>query len=107
MLVGWWCWWIACAQPGCEGQPAGPERDRCLHTRILAAAGPEDGTAAGVVRLAGLIQDPLIRDASVLAWVRDHRGAVTREDGARLCGLLGQLEKSTCEHRLSAAHLSR
>lgn len=88
----------------CERQSSGPKRDTCLHQRAIA----EGGVApAELVRLAGLIEDPMVRDATVLTWVRDHRGAVQDADRSQICGLLRGQERNTCDRRLSAAHLNR
>ncbi len=95
---------VGCGPVPCESMAAGPERDRCLHKRIVA-----DGAMAPseVARLAATLEDPMIRNATVLTWARDHRGAVSDADRAALCGLLLGQERNVCDRRLSAAHLSR
>lgn len=96
---------LGCGGPvSCEAMAAGPDRDRCLHRQILA-----DGAMAPteVARLAAIVEDPMIRNATVLTWARDHRGAVADADRAQLCGLLLGQERNVCDRRLSAAHLSR
>jgi hypothetical protein len=100
-----WVWLSGCGQPACEQQPAGDARDRCVHAALLDPA--HVPAATEVVRLAALIQDPLVRDASVLAWVSQNRGAVTPDERKALCGSVSAQERDTCERRLSAVHLLR
>lgn len=90
----------------CHGAPdcsalAGLDRDVCFDSRVRAAAGPDAAIAA-----ARLIEDPLVRDAAVVAWVRAHRAELRPSDG-RVCNVLTSAEQAACARRLSAPHLSR
>jgi len=80
---------------------AGLDRDACLDSRVRAATGPDD-----VMAVARLIEDPLVRDAAVVAWVRAHRAELRPSDG-RVCSVLTTAVQAACARRLSAPHLSR
>lgn len=90
----------------CHGPPdcstlAGLDRDACLDARVRAAPGPDAAIAE-----ARQIEDPLVRDAAVVAWVRAHRAELRPSDG-RVCNVLTSAEQAACVRRLSAPHLSR
>jgi hypothetical protein len=94
----------ACSIP-CESAPAGSTRDTCLHRRV--ADDPERWSADEVLRFSGDIEDPIVREATVMTWVRAHRGSVNEADRQRICGIFTGVERNTCDRRLAAAHLSR
>lgn len=95
----------ACAEPTCEELPSGKERDVCFHDRVRLA--PQAWTADQLLGFVDAIQDPIVRDATVMVWVREHRGATSDRDRRAVCGRLGGLERGACERRLSSAHLAR
>ncbi len=84
------------------GSSAGPERDRCLHDRVIAAETPAEVEAA-----AQQIEDLLYRSAAVQMWVIEHRETLPLADGQRLCATLPGVERTSCEHRLVSVHLAR
>lgn len=94
----------ACAVP-CESASAGPARDACFHRRV--AMDPTRWSAEEVTRFAREIEDPIVREATLMLWVREHRGTVADRDRDRVCGLLAGIERNACERRLATAHLAR
>ena len=89
----------SCAQ--IEGQR---ERDVCFYEQLVAAAADQSQIA---IAAAQSINDPVIKSAGVLDWIRAHNRAVSVEDGQRLCDQLENWERTACERRLYAAHLQR
>ncbi len=94
----------ACSVP-CESAVPGATRDACLHQRV--ALDTQRWSAPEVAGFATAIEDPIVREATVMVWVRDHRGRVSTEDRVRLCGILAGVERNACERRLETAHLLR
>ncbi len=94
----------ACDAP-CESTAPGPTRDTCFHDRVTEA--DVEVSADSLVRYAGEIADPMMRQATVMVWVREHRGGVADTDRDRVCGLLQEGQRMACERQLSAAHLGR
>jgi hypothetical protein len=93
----------ACPGPRtCEQQPAGLDRDRCLHDRILATP---SGEFARVRSDALLIQDAVVRSAAVHTWVLANMGRCPRDEAVALCEMLEKPQSETCKKRLLAAHL--
>lgn len=89
---------------GCEARSAGPERDRCVHDRLLGRPGAEVDL---VVADAGAIQDPVMRQAAVYQWVMDHGRELGQGRAMALCNTLEEPGRGTCLRRLSSAHLQR
>jgi hypothetical protein len=106
MVLGWslWLLLVGCAEPSCDAA-VGSELDACLHLQVSAA--PAGLPASDLLRISGRIQDRLVRDATVMLWVRNHRGGVTRQERDQICGLFEGLERSACQRRLDTAHLQR
>jgi hypothetical protein len=94
----------ACGQKTCEQLEMGLPRDQCLHDRAVALP-PSELTRfkADVV----LIQDPIVRTATLLSWVTLHRGQIPFQQAQDLCQTLGGSEVHTCRRRVEAAHLNR
>lgn len=95
----------SCAKPSCEELPAGAERDVCLHDRVRLE--PQRWTADELLGFVDGIQDPIVRDATVMVWVREHRGQTSERERQAVCGRLAGLERAACDRRLMTAHLSR
>ncbi len=102
-----WLWLVGCTPVACDALPGGADRDQCLHAALASAAGRPAATVAEVIRLGPLFSDPLMRDASILAWVRDNRGAAVGNRAAEVCGLLRPPEQSACARQIQAVHLNR
>ncbi len=81
-----------------------PDRDYCYSDRIE-SMGPEELDAVREVVLA--IEDPLVREASVLAWLGVHADSVPLEEAESLCAVSGGEDSWLCKRRLHAAHLRR
>ncbi len=94
----------ACQASTCEEMSTGMGRDQCFHDRI--AATPPGG-AASVVDSAAQIQDPMVRGAAVLSWVKVNGSSVSSSDGQKLCAFLEGRDQSYCQRVLSSPHLQR
>ena len=95
---------LACQPSTCEEMSAGMDRDQCFHDRI---ASTPPGQAAAVVESAAQIQDPMVRGAAVLSWVKSHVSSVSASDGQKLCAFLEGRDQSYCQRILSSPHLQR
>jgi hypothetical protein len=86
----------------CDEMPVSLERDQCYHKEIeaLPGAGIED-----VLTKAVLIQDSIVRQAAVYAWVEDHNNEIPRDRGQALCQMLDGRHQSHCLRLLSSPHL--
>jgi hypothetical protein len=87
---------------GCEAMAPGRDRDVCLH-KALESQAPEAHDE--VKRLAGLIDDRIVRSLAVSSWVQAHGNEIPHAVGLELCGLLEPSDKELCEHRFIAGHL--
>lgn len=93
---------IGCGSPDCATVPPGMDQDLCWFEASRAEPEPD---AAALAALARKIQDPVVRSATVMHWVRRHPEA----DGsvASLCELLAYSEQISCRRRLESPHLRR
>ena len=80
------------------------KRDVCFYDQLVAAAADQSEVA---IAAAHSINDPVIKSAGVVDWIRAHNRAVSVEDGQKLCDQLENWERTACERRLYAAHLQR
>ncbi|MDP2316061.1 MAG: hypothetical protein Q8P41_24400 [Pseudomonadota bacterium] len=99
-----WLVMLGCGPTPCERLAEVPARDTCFHVEILALP---TSAVATVAEIAPRIQDPVVRNATLLAWARDHREGVDPAGASALCALLPVEEARMCERRLFAAHLAR
>lgn len=104
MRVLVWLVMLGCGPTPCERLAEAPERDSCFHAEILTLPTSAVGK---VTETASRIQDPVVRNATVLTWARDHRDGVDPTGARALCALLPAEEGRLCERRLFAAHLDR
>jgi len=98
---------IACdssepAPLACAEMPVGLEQDQCFHKEIEALSG---ASIEDVITKAQLIQDPIVRQAAVYAWVEDHINEIPRDRGQALCQMLDGRHQSHCMRLLSSPHL--
>jgi hypothetical protein len=96
---------------GCDGEPAvqtcdemaaGLSRDSCYHDELRAI--PGSGIEEVLVK-ASLIQDQMIRQAAVSAWMKAHLNEIPRDRGQALCQMLDGQDQSYCMRQLSSPHL--
>ena len=69
----------------CGEMPVSLERDQCYHKEIEALPG---ASIEDVLTKASLIQDSIVRQAAVYAWVEDHNNEIPRDRGQALCQML-------------------
>ena len=86
----------------CDAMAAGLERDQCFHKEIEALPGAQLDV---VLQKAALIQDPMVKQAAVYAWVEDHNNEIPRDRGQALCQMLDGRHQSHCMRLLSSPHL--
>ncbi|MFT5682748.1 MAG: hypothetical protein ACI8RZ_003672 [Myxococcota bacterium] len=86
----------------CDTMAAGLDRDQCFYDEIKAipGAGIED-----VLTRANLIQDRIVRQASVISWMKAHLNEIPRDRGQALCQMLDGQDQSYCMRQLSSPHL--
>ncbi len=97
---------------GCVGDPeplscaeqTGMERDQCYHDEILKLPGAQ---IDGVSQRAVLIEDQMVRQAAISAWVPDHNNEIPRDKGEALCRMLDGGDLSKCLRQLSSPHLQK
>jgi hypothetical protein len=80
----------------------GPPRDVCLNAEIAQTPGSQPDV---VLQKAPLIKDPMIRQAAVSQWVKEHVREIPNEKGQELCNLLEGRDRSYCQRVLSSPHL--
>ncbi len=83
---------------------AGVPREQCLAD--IAMKVPPTQIPALLVAL-DAIQDPIVRDATVLGYVEAHGAAISRPDGLKLCQLTTGWAKGPCDRTLQSPHLHR
>ncbi len=103
-LVALGCLLCGCPDKGCDGMPAGIDRDTCRHDELLALPAAE---IAQVQDLATRIEDPVIHDAALHAWIVAHAGEVEPKEAKAVCQSLGDSARHRCLRRITAAHLTR
>ena len=81
-----------------------PDRDYCWSDRIE-SFGP--GEIDAVREASAAISDPLVREASVLAWLGVHADSVPLKAAEALCAEAGGQDSWICQRRIHAAHLRR
>lgn len=91
-----------CGPPDCATLPVGLDQDLCWFESVKAR---DDLDAAGLLTVARKVQDPVVRSATVMHWVRLHPEADGR--AAPLCELLSYSEQISCRRRLESPHLRR
>ena len=92
---------------------AGLPKDQCDHQKSATTRRPEDQKSASlpgaliedVLAKAGLIQDSIVRQAVVYAWVENHNNEIPRDRGQSLCQMLDGRHQPLCLRRLSSPHL--
>lgn len=93
---------------GCGEKPCsaldGLARDQCFHDELVLVPADDPDT---VIAKAGQIEDQMVRNAAVSAWIKDHVNSVPMDKGRALCGLLQGRDQGYCERRLSSPHLKR
>lgn len=94
--------------PGCGDKPCadleGLDRDQCFHDELVVVPAEQPDS---VIAKAAQIQDQMVRNAAVSAWIKDHVNSVPMDKGRELCGLLQGRDQGYCERRLSSPHLKR
>lgn len=88
----------------CAAIPAGRSRDLCWRDQISVLPPQQADQLSGQV---ANIQDPVIRDATVLGWLEDNAQAISPAQGEAACGLLDDRRAHSCRRRLQSAHLNR
>ena len=83
---------------------AQPERDFCYADRIAALGA---GEVDAVRENARAIEDGLVREAAVLAWLGDYADTVPLKDAEALCANADGQDSWMCQRRIHAAHLRR
>lgn len=81
---------------------SGQARDSCLNAEIAQVPGSQPDV---VLEKAPLILDPMIRQAAVSRWVKEHVRELPNEKGQELCNLLEGRDRSYCQRVLSSPHL--
>jgi hypothetical protein len=94
---------LGCGEAPCS-EREGLAKDQCLHDELVLLPADQPGA---VVAKAGQIQDQMVRNAAVSAWIKDHVNSVPMDKGRELCGLLQGRDQGYCERRLSSPHLKR
>ncbi len=94
-------WSLSCALTlECAGAASPLDRDLCRYRRASAASASEAHAELAAV------EDPVVRGAGVITWIRAHPDAPAA-DAWPLCSLLVGGERKACERKLSSAHLRR
>lgn len=93
---------VGCGPPDCATLQPGMERDLCW---FESAREVEELDASTLLAVARKVEDPVVRSATVMAWVRQHPEADGR--AAPLCDLLAWSEQISCRRRLASPHLRR
>lgn len=104
MLI-WAALLVGCGGPvDCSEQPAGMDRDLCLHDQALLLPAAQVEPFVVTVQQ---IQDPIVRGSAVFAWMNVHARELNPQQGVPICNLLESRERTSCNRKVSAIHLRR
>ena len=92
------------APVGCDGMPAGLDRDVCFGKELKALPSAEIDQVIG---LASKMDDPMVRGEAVFTWVTNNGNGIPPDKGQKLCGMLEERDGAHCLRRLSSPHLQR
>ena len=80
------------------------QQNTCLHEQLLSMPASD---ISKIIELANTISDPMIRQAAVSKWIKEHNNDVNQQQGQQLCTLLDGRDRSYCLRQLSSPHLRR
>lgn len=92
----------ACGQPDCATLARGMDQDLCWFETVQER---DDLDVAGLLAVARKVEDPVVRSATVMHWIRRHPEADA--SATPLCDLLSYSEQISCRRRLESPHLRR